>query len=457
MKQFESIVNYGDFKDKGLNNNKKGYQHHADPNLFKHTIYVNHTLTNSNNNKPITINISENGTGKEIDSQGYHPSRSPIFHQHLDFDKEEDISSFPSHESNLKLYDPMYTQDGHFIDLSQFKSYLINYGRKYGMQKLKKILHEQFYERIKIVSPLKEKESSNSNNKNNHNNNNENGNDDRTTENCSEGENLLENISEFSITSTELLKELEKEIENSVNPTKTSNISPNDPEEVAELIARCTSFTETDVPYLEPNTDRNPELLTLPRNNYIAPPPSTLILQCCPPNSKKLKKKMDRRRYHPQFHREAKEKILRKKYKDKHFSNFIDNSSGMKNANMYNEEEDGSSYGEESDDYEDIYSSNPSDDDSSDDYARNYPSNIGPNEVMNYKVEMYINKRKNYIEKSKANEKVKEGEENYPVFKDFLYPRWYQHQRYYTCDNGMDRRGLSGLRGNFVVDDDDEK
>lgn len=456
MKQFESIVNYGDINTKALNNSfsvndasfkltiKKGCQQHGDPTLSKHTIYVNNTLPN-HNNTTITVNISENGNGIENSHGRYSPSRSPTFHQHLDFDKENQSL----HDSNLKTYDPMYLQDGNLIDLSEFKTYLINYGKKYGVQQLKKVLHEQFYKRIKIIS---NDDDNNKSNAADTSKNNEMTGDDNGTENTSR-ENLFENTSEFSMTSTDLLKELEKEIESSISGNGDTSLNPNE-----VIIARCTSFTETDVPYLEPNIDRNPEMLTLQKNNYIPPPPSTLVLQCCPsPKQKKKSTDKSSSRYHPQFDRKAKEQFLKKKFKNVHINGSID-FSRIKSYNEEEDEEESSNYDddedekEESDEYEDIDSSYSS---NSDDMVRNNLSTIGPNEIMNYKVEMYNNKRKFFIEKNKAKEKVKEGEEEYPVFKDFLYPRWYQHQRYYTNENGV--KGLNGLYGNLVVDDEDEE
>jgi len=314
------------------------------------------------------------------------------------------------------------------------------------VQQLKKVLHEQFYKRVKVISNDGEENKSNSTDVSK---NKETTDDDGTaTENTSK-ENLFENTSEFSITSTDLLNELEKEIENSIGRNGDTSLNHNE-----EIIARCTSFTETDVPYLEPNLDRNPEMLTLQKNNYVPPPPSTLVLQCCPsPKQKKKSVGKSSTRYHPQFDRKAKEQFLKKKFKDVHINGSID-FSRIKSYDDEDDEDESSNYDddeEESDEYEDIDSSYSS---NSDDIARDNPSTVGPNEIMNYKVEMYNNKRKFYIEKSKANEKVKEGEEEYPVFKDFLYPRWYQHQRYYTNENGV--KGLNGLYGNFIVDDENE-
>ncbi|OUM59694.1 hypothetical protein PIROE2DRAFT_14694 [Piromyces sp. E2] len=468
LKQFEAIVNYGNGKDIHCKSNqnkngnflindpsflikiKKGCIQHEDPNTTKHTIYINNTIPNNHSNKPITVNLTEDGEGNaNLHISNHKTCKSPTFHQKLNYIKDDQTC----YDHNIPLTDPMYLQDGNYIDLSEFKTYLINYGKKYGMQKLKNILHEQFFKRVKIISDNKQNLNESSKTKENsftHSNT-----------DSSEEQQVYGSVAEISITSTDLLNELEQEIENGINKTDNKSFLNNKD----DTIARCTSFTETDVPYEDPTEKKYPEMLTLPKNNYSAPPPSTLILQCCPsPHSKKnSNKNITNSTYHPQFDRKAKEELLKKKFKNNNLYDSINLSHNKYEQNSSGSESEYSESGDDSDndgdnddddDERDSYRNSNSESSSSDEFSDKIL--VDPYEIMNYKVQMFNNKRKFNIEKSKANEKIIEGKEEYPIFKDFLYPRWYQHQRYYTNENGYDLRSINGLYGINLSDSEDD-
>jgi len=339
------------------------------------------------------------------------------------------------------LIDPVYLQDGNFIDLSEFKTYLISYGKKYGIQNLKSILHDQFFKRIKISSTGKQNLNELSNNKEN---------SSYQPKIDTSNEHIYESNSDISVTSTDLLNELEKEIEDSINKTGDKSFCN-------ETIARCTSFTEIDTPYEEPSVKNYREMLNLQRNNYSAPPPTTLILQCCPsPKSKNNgHNNVINSNYSPKFNRKVKEEFLKKKFKKSNIYDSIDISHDINYE--YSSSGSDSEYNENYDDNEnsdESYSNSDSEENSDDDFFFD-KSIVNPYEIMNYKVQMYNNKRKYNIEKSKANEKVED--EELPIFKDFLYPRWYQHQRYYTNESGFDLKSINGLYGVNLSDSENDE
>lgn len=289
----------------------------------------------------------------------------------------------------------MNIKNENIINLSEFKEYLINYGKKYGIQKLNEILHEQFYGRV--------------NNKLNN-----------------------KNLNNF-LNSKDLLNNLKKEIDESLNKEKKSSSFNNN-----ESIIRSIYFSESDIPYKEILSKKNNnEVSNLPKNSCRVPLPSKLMIQCCPVSSKYISSFTNNSiKYHLPFDGKKKEEFLKKNFEEINIKDSID--LGLINHSksvscIEDEKENNYNYNNNSIDFND--SSNNS-------FESNFDKDnktinrkiIGNNEIMKYKVQMYNRKRQLNLEKRKFNQKNIEQDE-YPVFKDFLYPRWYQHQSYYTGVN----------------------
>ncbi|ORX60190.1 hypothetical protein BCR36DRAFT_408548 [Piromyces finnis] len=405
IKQFETIVNYGN----GNNNEnngllrknqpfklklKKDYEIHDDlNNNDKNTLYKNSVTAKFIGNRE-EENINNNTTSDDQTN-----SKSTLFHKKLQFN-----------DNNI-LFKSQYT------NLSEFKSYLINYGKKYGIQKLKKVLYEQFFNKIYDKKPKLNAFIQNS--------------EDNYGNNINSSENTL-NISNIY---TDLLNELEQEIEKNSNDSNHSFLL----NKKGENINQCVPLTETNILYNE---------LVVKKNNNSAPPPSTLLLQCSD-TSRTKKNEIDKSIYHPKFDRKTKEELLKKKFKNISLNDSVGLIHDKNSCNSINSI-DINEY--------DSYDKDINLDSEQEHLNKkfNEKQHVDPYEIMNYKVKMYNNKRKHNIERSKINEKVKENEEEFPVFKDFLYPRWYQHQKYYTNENECNLKGLGGLYGVNLSEDEND-